>query len=270
MPRTEKLYEITSETENKEELSKVQSAIDWLLSDKSEGIGKKLLEDAYALHQKPIKIIVTNNKENSYHDENGIHTIFINPNYAENVAGKENKKPTIKQLLAHEIVHATQKGIEEEATKQLQAKLSSEREYLANVGADGQAKRAALFALAATSETRETALQNIRRYVGEFGLKDSLEIQKIFDKNPQNLEHIKNYENPSVQIENKIAQLSGGVVRESYSHSIGVTNQETLKETLVNDIADTLEISKKPTEKNTVDLSSSNKNLTNKQVTKAR
>lgn len=90
--------------------------------------GRKLFDEAFELHQKPVKFRFSEMDMCNYTDRNGIHTVTLNP-HAEAMhyvdIHDQLQPTTIKQIVAHELKHAGQDELvgksEEEILQAVQA-----------------------------------------------------------------------------------------------------------------------------------------------------
>lgn len=115
--------------------SRVESALEWLAL-KPEGIA--ILEEAYALHKKPLKIFVSQRVNSlGYGDHIGNHIVFANPliNDHMNLNGQngERIRDSLERFLSHELKHATQPDLLIHAQKYIARRQEIMGEHLPSV-----------------------------------------------------------------------------------------------------------------------------------------
>lgn len=102
-------------------VSRVKQAVEWVAS-KPEGLA--ILEEARALHGKPLKVITDSTVHNiGYGDHLGNHVVFANPLVSDHMylhgQGGEQIPNSLERFLSHEFKHAAQPNVLKHAQQYL-------------------------------------------------------------------------------------------------------------------------------------------------------
>ena len=198
-------------------LEHTEAAMDWLLSPKAEGIGKKLLKDAHRVHGKPVTIRAAAEHPLGCIYVPDHHYIFMNPEFVDHltfktVEGKEFN-PSLEVVLAHELAHAGQAGLIE--TGQLVAELQGKFvEKLMRI-ADARKDTKAYQLTAKNTPYKSIAKQRIKSWMDEFAEISRKEFPSLI-QHPDYQRFVEKYEVAAVTTENKIAKLQHGPYRAGY------------------------------------------------------
>ncbi len=218
------LHELyTIEGEEGPAKERVKKAMDWLLSPAAEGIGEKLLRDAYVQADKPVVIHVTHSLQSHYENSNGEHTVFINPSMVVQFIDKKGttQQLSLEQLLGHELTHAGQDiaadpaKMREVTAKFLTAKQDAYKNYWDHLSAPELKE----------FSTHRTHLKNTPYYavarhhmnpVIEVGVDANLRTEQRLFSHPDYQEYMQKYEKPALATERQIGTLQGKVGRVNY------------------------------------------------------
>ncbi len=247
MAREQKvLYKIEGGTA--EEQKRVQAAMDWLLSPKSWGIGKNLLNKAYKLHKKPVVINITKNSMIGYNDSVGENTVYINFDQLDNVTYFDYKgqpyNGSLESTLAHELVHAGQKGLVKAGVE----KSRLERKIMQELfGEDRTKEFKKQMSEVASAHTYESAMEKLENVVDKF-LSDR-NLVKIVSNHESVRAITDEFEPPAVNAERLVSSAQKLGVRKDYdSHSLP---PEIERKMVINQFVSMFGINDKPRSKET-------------------
>ncbi len=193
---------------------RVKEAMHWLLSPDSGNIGEKLLRDAHAVHGKPVRIAVRTTTEMGFTTLEGHPTIITNPNFLKHMKLAHPNgvlhAMSEERMLAHELVHAGQR----KATPEIEAKLD---EFMLNASMKANAHltpdqlfQQSVPLIKAMGETHyEPAMQHIVQYVDSVGLQTNEATLAHLHNDPEFIAYTKEFEEPAMEMENKVAALRG-------------------------------------------------------------
>jgi hypothetical protein len=185
-------------------LQRIKEAMNWLLSPKAEGIGEKLLKDAYALHGKPVRIGPGVAGERYSYYLRDLHEIKISLEITH----------SLERTLAHELVHAGQNN-----------DLNFDIEPLINfvVKPMNWASREVMKYL--SEEIKQvkdyhTAYEKLEFLVHHVTVspyrEHYIEIQNIMRNHPEYERFIQEVENPALEVQNRVARIRNEPQKESY------------------------------------------------------
>ncbi len=207
---TQNLYRIVGE--EGASLERLKEAVAWLLSPKAEGIGQKLLEDAYALHGKPVTINVSQIADDAY--DHVTHAIDINPDNLQKMSFGASQHVSVEGTLAHELTHSGQTRIKEGLAKveklkgeildshlqQFPDALKPQDELMKKVTEATDAKSASAYS--------QQYLEEVARF--------NEELERKLHAHPKYIEFIREFEDPAVAVQNNVARLRGEPLRTNY------------------------------------------------------
>ncbi len=174
------LYKIEGGKDNARR--RVEVAMDWLLSEKADGIGEQLLLDAYELHKKPITISITEHHDNTYNDLFGEYKIDITP---ESLRGN-----FLTIRLARELVNASNPNFHELVQKIVDLEYTS-YDKMPKLDEPKLTKR------------------NVKDYAENFTLKLRDEMNNILNSDPFYIRYISEVKKPAEAVAKRVAGLLG-------------------------------------------------------------
>lgn len=231
-------------------LRRVEEAIAWLISPKAEKIGEKLLNDAYALHGKPLTMLITDMEQTGYHNLLGEHAIHVNPRQ---IAGVSLRAPdgrlhaaSVERALAHELVHA---GQPQAATAEWGLALDTIRRRAHSAAAShftpAQLMEHNMYLVhAANASDYHTARQHVTNYVDKVALPLEESVRHRMHSDPQFTQYVAELEAPAIAIENRVANLRGEPLRGKYATAHEIEPQE-LRQMMINQLSSDLAIQDK-------------------------
>ncbi len=228
----EQLYKIQGDAPA-EKLTRVQEAINWLISDEFNGKGKELLKRAYERQGKPTIINVSLSGRTERASGNLIH---LNINQIEKSHILDSQGTTHKicyeQVIGHELVHVGQPGHWHQSPTAMFQELA--KPYEQKWKESGKALKSKIVGL---SETEKHA--HVRQYVDNL-LSDQAAIHEQLHKSRKFQNYVKEIEAPAVAIENEIAAIKGIPLRNGYGpHESKVWQAEELFEKIMSKVKNT-------------------------------
>lgn len=233
-------------------LRRVEEAMAWLLSHDGEKIGEKLLQEAHALHGKPLTIMISELEQTGYHNLLGEHAIHLNPKHLAGTLVKTlngaSRASSIERALAHEMVHAGQRGA------------ASAESGLAFQVIRGRAQAAATAHFtpeqllehnthlieAANASDYQTAMQHVHDYVDNVALPLEESVRRHMQDDPAFRKYVSEIEAPAIAVENQIARLRGEPLRGDYATSHEIEPQ-ALRQMMIDQLSSDLAIATKET-----------------------
>lgn len=233
-------------------LRRVEEAMAWLLSHRGEKIGERLLQEAHALHGKPLTIMISELEQTGYYNLLGEHAIHLNPKHLAGTLIKAsngaNRASSIERALAHEMVHAGQRGA------------ASAESGLAFQVIRGRAQAAATahftpeqllehnthLVEAANASDYQTVMQHVHDYVDKVALPIEESVRHHMQNDPAFRKYVSEIEAPAVAVENHIAKLRGEPLRGDYATAHEIEPQ-ALRQMMIDQLSSDLAITTKKT-----------------------
>lgn len=229
-------------------LRSVEEALEWLLSPKAEGIGQKLLQDAHALHGKPLTIVASTEAGSGYLNAIGEHTIRINPDHVGKVsilaADGTSHAMSVERCLGHELKHAGQARVSEGAAEKmlLEAQIGASHQNL--LTAEQRTAQFEPMINALEAPDYHTARQHLARYVDETALPMQEAVDRELFTHPDYVKHLEEFEMPAIEVENRIAALRSEPIRTDYTSAHKIT-PEKKREMMIDELSAVMELNKK-------------------------
>lgn len=231
------LYTIIAETPAGH--ARVQQAMDWLLSPAAEGIGEKLLRDAYARTGKPVKLAAHSNNIAHYMNADGEHTVYLPLEHTFNMVFKDKNGVPFQlgyeQLIGHELVHAGQDFADPEFYNQVNNTMVALHDKLTKQAVQSQSKEAMRtgrqhYIKAVNTPYYFMAMHHIKPLI-PLNCSIAEKTEELLNNHPQHLENIEKYEKPALAVERRIGELLGLPNRHVYTDaSISHEGRQALEE----------------------------------------
>lgn len=211
-------------------VSRVKKSVEWVASKPE---GRALLEEARALHRKPLKIITDSRVHNiGYGNHLGEHVIYANPNVTDKLQFHGNNgeviQGSLERFFPHEFKHATQSNVIANAQDYLVRKQQIMEESLPPVPYEKYLHRI------------KTAIHDdkaLKRILGEMydahvaphasrGLETALTKS---DHDPVIQKFVRKYETPAIETENLIMQKYRGEPARTTNYAKSGVHEEYIK-----------------------------------------
>lgn len=226
-------------------LERTKAAMEWFLSPAGREIGEKLLTDAYKRTGKPLTIVSSEIADPEYNPD--VHILFINPSKIDMVVTIKSDgtfgKMSPEQVIAHELAHAGQNDDKEIHRKHIELNNKLLRDYNNALTPEKKAQLQSLTELARAAPTYEQAMKYVTRYVDEYTIPMQQSLNAALNKHPDHIEYVRKVELPAMEIENKVAAMTDGTVRDSY-----ILPVESMRKLALREVASGLMIEDKPKE----------------------
>jgi len=204
-------------------LERTKATMAWLLSPEANGIGEKLLRDAYALHKEPLCIYVTQDRNTAYlnKDKKFSHMLAWNPIYNDSLRHISDDgtlfTPSQESILAHELVHAGQPITRKEFIRLEKVPEAVGRRL--NNSKEGHALDKAFtrhMEDAKNAAYQSQANESIRQAV-EVLVTSNKMLDKAEHEHPDYIDWVNKYETQAVAAEREVARLRGEPQRANYT-----------------------------------------------------
>ncbi len=210
------LYTFTGDTGPTREQAK--KTMGWLLSPAAQGLGEKLLRDAYSKTGRPVTICISHTEPSHYANGNAEHTIILNPsdnaNHQIMAADGSWHGQSLEAGLAHELTHAGQDIADRKKWVAVYDKLEKTLPHTPEIFERLQTLEDAK-TFATNTPYSILAQQYLQQHIGE-SLAFGNEMLGVQQQHPDYIAYITKYENPAIANENKVQRLRGEPVRLDY------------------------------------------------------
>lgn len=173
---------------------------------------KKVIEDAYALHKKPLEVVVDRNLPNGgYSDGHCSHRIYYNFDLDELITvGGEMFLDTEERFFCHELVHATQSGILDKTDMVNKTKKEASKIFIQQIL---PFVNEVLEAEKARRNGARPFDEELSRYFDDEILpllrQKVAAIQNVYLESQEFMDYVNRYEIPAVRFENMMAEKYG-------------------------------------------------------------
>lgn len=235
-------------------LKRVEESLAWLLSPKADGIGEKLLRDAFALHGKPVTIVATATEQTGYYNMLGEHAVKINPKHIAGITLKSadgaSHVMSVERTLAHELVHAGQKEATVEVENSLEAiKVRAQAKAMSRFSEQEIAESQSHLMKALDAPDYHTARKHVEEYVDKVALPMNTETMANLHADPEFVRYTQTLEVPAMAVENRVAIIRGEPERIDYAHAHDI-EPASLREMMIDEVSKELELHSKPVSTN--------------------